>query len=306
MLRNKPAKCSIGLFLLFCILFFAACTSVSELPPVIDHSKSGIKAGKTYRIVRPGDTLYSIAWQNGVDYRVLAKRNGIGPPYLIKPGQKVVLLPTTRGRHSQRTDKVRVYKVRRGDTLYSIGRRFSIKPDRLARMNRLHVPYTIRPGQKLRLNVGHTTHATVTDSGKSGAATANIKNRIALSRKTRIRGWIWPTTGPVIANYAVNHNKGIDIAGKRGQTIKAVASGQVVYIGSRLPGYGLLIIIKHNTDYFSAYAHNHKTYVKEKDVIKKGTKIATMGSSGTDRVKLHFEIRYRGTPVNPLRLLPKR
>ncbi len=100
MLRNKPAKCGIGLLLLFCILFFAACASVSELPPVIDHSKSGIKAGKTYRIVRPGDTLYSIAWQNGVDYRVLAKRNGIGSPYLIKPGQKIILLPTTRGRHS--------------------------------------------------------------------------------------------------------------------------------------------------------------------------------------------------------------
>lgn len=306
MLKTNLAKCSIGLLLLFCILFFAACASVSDLPPVIDHSRSGIKVGKTYRIVKPGDTLYSIAWQNSVDYRVLARRNGIGSPYVIKPGQKIILLPTTRERRSRRTSKVRIYKVRRGDTLYSIGRRFGIKPDRLARINRLRVPYTIRPGQKLRLNAAHTTYATSKEGSKSSAATAKVKNRVTLSRKTRIRGWIWPTKGPVIARYEVNRNKGIDIAGRRGQEIKAVASGQVVYIGSRLPGYGLLIIVKHNADYFSAYAHCHKTYVKERDVIEKGAKIATMGSSGTERVKLHFEIRYRGTPVNPFRLLPKR
>lgn len=306
MLKTKPAKCSIGLLLLFCILFFTACASISELPPVIDHSRSGIKAGKTYKIVKPGDTLYSIAWQNGVDYRVLARRNGIASPYLIKPGQKIILLATTRQRRSQRTSKARIYKVRRGDTLYSIGRRFGVKPDRLARINRLRVPYTIRPGQMLRLNVGHTRQAISKEGGKSNVSTTNVRNRVTLSRKTRIRGWIWPTKGPVIAGYAVNRNKGIDIAGSRGQSIKAVASGQVVYIGSRLPGYGLLIIVKHNTDYFSAYAHCHKTYVKERDVIEKGSKIATMGSSGTERVKLHFEIRYRGTPVNPLRLLPKR
>lgn len=306
MLKNKPAKCSIGLLLLFCILFFTACASVNDLPPVIDHSRSGIKAGKTYKIVKSGDTLYSIAWQNGVDFRVLAKRNGIGAPYLIKPGQRIILLPTTRERRSKGTSKARIYKVRRGDTLYSIGRRFGIKPDRLAKLNHLPAPYTIKPGQKLRLNVVHTTRTAAKQNGKPGSSAINIKNRVTLSRKTRIRGWIWPTKGPVITGYAVNRNKGIDIAGRHGQDIKAVASGQVVYIGSRLPGYGLLIIVKHNTDYFSAYAHCRKTYVKERDVIEKGTKIATMGSSGTDRVKLHFEIRYRGTPVNPLRLLPKR
>lgn len=119
--------------------------------------------------------------------------------------------------------------------------------------------------------------------------------------------WLWPTQGDLLERFSANGpNKGIDIAGKKGQPIIAAETGQVVYQGSGLRGYGQLIIIKHNADFLSAYAHCDKIYVKEGNVIKRGQKIADMGSSGTDRAMLHFEVRYRGAPVDPLAYLPRK
>ncbi len=122
----------------------------------------------------------------------------------------------------------------------------------------------------------------------------------------KVSSWKWPTKGRVIANFSnTEHgNKGIDIAGKRGQPVVATAKGQVVYAGSALRGYGNLLIIKHNDQYLSAYAHNDKLYVNEGQSVKAGEKIASMGSTGTDGVKLHFEIRYHGKSVNPKHYLP--
>ncbi|EMC4192957.1 murein hydrolase activator NlpD, partial [Cronobacter sakazakii] len=120
--------------------------------------------------------------------------------------------------------------------------------------------------------------------------------------------WRWPTEGNVIENFsaAEGGNKGIDIAGSKGQAIIATADGRVVYAGNALRGYGNLIIIKHNDDYLSAYAHNDTMLVREQQEVKAGQKIATMGSSGTSSTRLHFEIRYKGKSVNPLRYLPQR
>jgi lipoprotein NlpD len=120
-------------------------------------------------------------------------------------------------------------------------------------------------------------------------------------------GWLWPAQGTLLERYRPNAAlKGIDIGGSKGQPVSAAAAGQVVYQGSGLRGYGQLIILKHSADYLSAYAHCDRIYVKEGDMVKRGQKIADMGASGTDRVKLHFEIRYRGTPVNPLEHLPRK
>jgi lipoprotein NlpD len=118
--------------------------------------------------------------------------------------------------------------------------------------------------------------------------------------------WIWPADGSVQNRYSESDTKGLDISGTRGAAVRAAASGRVVYQGSGLRGYGQLIIIKHNDEFLSAYAHNDRIYVKEGDVVKRGQKIADMGSTGTDRVKLHFEIRRQGVPIDPLRYLPKR
>ena len=125
--------------------------------------------------------------------------------------------------------------------------------------------------------------------------------------KRAFGSWAWPTEGKILARFnAKGPNKGIDIGGRKGQAIRAAARGTVVYQGSGLRGYGKLIIIKHNADFLSAYAHSDRIYVREGNVIKRGQKIAEMGSSGTNRVKLHFEIRRRGIPVNPLKYLPKK
>ncbi|MEJ2107232.1 MAG: peptidoglycan DD-metalloendopeptidase family protein [Acidiferrobacteraceae bacterium] len=120
-----------------------------------------------------------------------------------------------------------------------------------------------------------------------------------------MHGWIWPTKGAVVGGFSrTGVNKGIDIAGRRGSDILAASGGSVVYQGSGLRGYGKLIIIKHNADFLSAYAHCARILVRDGESVKRGQRIATMGSSGTNRVKLHFEIRLRGKPVNPLRYLP--
>jgi lipoprotein NlpD len=118
-------------------------------------------------------------------------------------------------------------------------------------------------------------------------------------------GWMWPTTGKVIAGFSESANlKGIDIAGKAGQPIVASAAGKVVYVGSGLRGYGKLVIVKHNTTFLSAYAHNRDVVVKEGQQVTKGQKIAEMGDTDSDQVKLHFEIRRLGKPVDPVKFLP--
>ena len=119
-------------------------------------------------------------------------------------------------------------------------------------------------------------------------------------------GWIWPASGTLIAGFDEAKNKGYDIAGKAGDPVLAAADGRVVYAGAGLRGYGNLIILKHNNTYLTAYAHNQTLLVKEDQSVQKGQKIAEMGNSDADRVKLHFEIRRQGKPVDPSRYLPSR
>lgn len=119
-------------------------------------------------------------------------------------------------------------------------------------------------------------------------------------------GWVWPGNGPVLAGFDEVKNKGLDIGGSAGDAVVAAADGKVVYSGSGLRGYGNLIILKHNSTYLTAYAHNQTLLVKEDQVVKKGQKIAEMGSSDTDRVKLHFEVRKQGKPVDPSKYLSAR
>lgn len=132
-----------------------------------------------------------------------------------------------------------------------------------------------------------------------------VQRHTAFSQK--IRKWRWPAKGKVIHNFstAKQGNKGIDIAGRRGDSVKATADGKVVYAGDALQGYGKLVIVKHNEDYLSAYAHNDHILVKEQQVVKAGQVIAKMGDTDAERVMLHFEVRFRGKSVNPMKYLPK-
>jgi lipoprotein NlpD len=118
--------------------------------------------------------------------------------------------------------------------------------------------------------------------------------------------WSWPVTGPVLASFDEVKNKGLDLGGAAGDAVLAAADGKVVYVGEGLRGYGKLIILKHNNTFLTAYAHNQALLVKEDQSVRKGQKIAEMGSSDTDRVKLHFEVRRQGKPVDPAKFLPTR
>ncbi len=210
------------------------------------------------------------------------------------------------------------YTVKSGDTLYSISWRYGMDYKTVASINNIRAPYTIFVGQKLRFSGSYKPSKKVTTRTTSRAYSS--KKATAPTKKTstktttptyaanRTLTWKWPVYGNIISTYSESAagRKGIDIAGKSGQSIKAAAAGKVVYSGNGLARYGNLIIIKHNDAYLSAYAHNKALLVKEGQNVQVGQKIATLGRTGTQRNQLHFEIRRNGKPVDPMRFLPKR
>lgn len=230
---------------------------------------SGVRieeGAQSYYIVAEGDTLYSIAFQAGKDYRQVAKWNGIRWPYRIYPDQRLRLTPS------------------------------DAKPTVAARA----ADPRQRQGSTARSSINRRSVNLKKAKPVSRAATSG-RSRKAIS-------WQWPVQGPVLSRYAngAPGRKGLDIAGKFGQPVRATADGRVVYSGSGLRGYGKLIIIKHDDVYLSAYGHNRKLLVKEGETLRAGQVIAELGDTGTDRPKLHFEIRRNGEPVDPQKLLPRR
>ncbi|WXL27216.1 peptidoglycan DD-metalloendopeptidase family protein [Ectopseudomonas mendocina] len=231
------------------------------------------------------------------------------------------------------------YRVQRGDTLYSIAFRYGWDWKALAVRNKIYAPYTIKVGQIIRFDGQPGTSTVVanaptprTTTASASASTSSVNRSstpvsgasvqaspgatrqtsapvtaLPASQKSA-SGWIWPTNGQVISRFSSNGslNKGIDISGELGQPVLAASDGSVVYAGSGLRGYGELVIIKHSDTYVSAYGHNRRLLVQEGQRVKAGQTIAEMGSTGTDRVKLHFEVRRQGKPVDPLQYLPRR
>ncbi len=207
------------------------------------------------------------------------------------------------------------HTVQRGDTVYSIAFRYGLDYRELARLNGLDSGYLIHPGDTLRLKPspgGSTTTTAATGSAPSRQTSA-AGNSSGISPTSRAAGdpaptWGWPTDGEITArfNSNANGNKGINISGRSGQTVRAAAGGRVVYSGSGLIGYGPLIIVKHNNTYLSAYGHNRKLLVREADQVKPGQKIAEMGEGPGKTPVLHFEIRRDGKPVDPAGYLPRK
>jgi len=219
---------------------------------------------------------------------------------------------------SENAGKPGFYTVQRGDTLTRIALDNGQGWRDLARWNQLSNPDVIEVGQVLRVSppggaveapgvvvrpIAQSTtpssQVTPPKSEPSPSVNQPTANDDGL-------GFIWPANGALIAGFDEAKNKGLDIAGKAGDPILAAADGQVVYAGAGLRGYGNLIILKHNNTFLTAYAHNQALLVKEDQKVRKGQKIAEMGKSDADRVKLHFEVRRQGKPVDPAKLLPAR
>ncbi|MDW5415860.1 peptidoglycan DD-metalloendopeptidase family protein [Iodobacter sp. CM08] len=185
------------------------------------------------------------------------------------------------------------YEVKTGDTLYSIARNHNLSVSELQRLNQLS-DTTIQIGQTLTVKPSPKTANVSTPSLPTPSRPTPAANKPAPAISL-----IWPSKGPVLQNYNGGSNKGIDIGGAAGSPIYAAASGKVAYAGNGIRSYGNLLIIKHNQDYLSAYAHNQRILVKEGDMIKQGQQVAEMGSSGSNKVKLHFELRFKGKAINP-------
>ena len=225
------------------------------------------------------------------------------------------------------------YTVRSGDTLIRIGLDNGQSSRDIARWNNLDNPNRIEVGQVLRVappaGAGAVAKAVTQGSVSSGPTTALAPLPPAADKPAPQAAaaasapaapavaapsvsadddiaWIWPTSGPVLAGFDEVKNKGLDIGGNAGDPVLAAADGRVVYVGAGLRGYGNLIILKHNNTYLTAYAHNQILLIKEDQTVRKGQKIAEMGSSDADRVKLHFEVRRQGKPVDPSKYLPPR
>lgn len=223
------------------------------------------------------------------------------------------------------------YRVARGDTLYSIAFRYGLDFRRLAAANRIPAPYTIYPGQSLVLREAAVLPAPAAKPVSRPQTTSRppavaqkpapvppAKPSVPATRPAvvakpqgtfagaQVKRWRWPSTGKVVRTFSSTRHKGIDLAGQRGDPVEAVAAGKVVYAGTGILGLGELLIIKHNDVYLSAYGHNDALLVSEGELVKAGQLIARKGSTGTDTVKLHFEIRKAGKPIDPQRVLPRR
>lgn len=192
------------------------------------------------------------------------------------------------------------YRVQRGDTLYRISRRFNQPVSRLMAWNNLKNPSQLEVGQRLRVGGGGGNRSTT-----AGSASRTVTRTAGERASAAPSSLQWPVRGEIITQFNGSSSKGIDIAGSAGTPVKAAAPGRVSYVGEGIRGYGKLILINHTGGMLTAYAHNSQISVREGQQVSAGQIIATMGSSGTDRVKLHFEVRVNNKAVNPLDYLPK-
>ena len=273
--------------------------------PDYSQIQKGSYKGATYK-VNKGDTMFLIAYLAGIDVKELAALNNMSEPYHLSVGQtlkigncstKTVTSTVAASTASNAVNNTPAVTYTPGANGTQIGSDGSIIGPVKSGAG---VPsVTPTPTYNTSSNTPSTPVAT---EENTTATNANVIAPIASNV-----AWQWPATGNIIQGFSNSDggNKGIDIAGSRGQAVKAAAAGRVVYAGNALRGYGNLIIIKHNDDFLSAYAHNDKILVADQQEIKAGQEIAKMGSSGTNAVKLHFEIRYKGKSVDPTRYLPR-
>jgi lipoprotein NlpD len=276
------------------IAILCGCTSHATAPIDSRSSQQGARTKTTpkssststrsvqsdHYVVQGGDTLYSIAWRFGLNYRELASINAIRSPYTIYRGQRLRLKPAAN---------------------QQVAKSVALQP---------RPAVTAASAAATAPAAGAVAKPAPSQTQAPAPKTAS-KPATAMPQKPRVPAydgkWVWPTRGRVLSRFQASGTgkKGIDIGGHADQPVKAAANGKVVYAGSGLVGYGRLIIVKHNENLLSAYGHNNKLLVKEGEHVSAGHMIAKMGSSGTNRNQLYFEIRKNGKPTDPLKYLPK-
>lgn len=269
------------------VLTLSAC-SFNRSPnraPVEDRSGNAVRlppgaenAGKPgYYSVKPGDTLNRIALDNGQSARDIARWSNLANPNVLEVGQVLRITPPS-------ATPVAPVVAPEG----SVAQTRPVAP-----------PAVLIPTPPSPVLASPGASAATAPSPEAAASAPVVTNDEDVP-------WLWPSSGNVIAGFDEAKNKGLDFAGNVGDPVLAAADGRVVYAGAGLRGYGNLVILKHNNTYLTAYAHNQVLLVKEDQTVRRGQKIAEMGSSDADRVKLHFEVRRQGKPVDPAKYLPGR
>ncbi|MDR1648235.1 MAG: peptidoglycan DD-metalloendopeptidase family protein [Zoogloeaceae bacterium] len=291
------------------LLILSACASTTPAPvetrtqPLNELAGGSVSAsvGAGYHSVQKGETLYSISLRYNQDYRDIATWNGLADPWIISVGQVLRIVPpnSATGNAGVTTAPVTSGMVveRSLDAQPAATTGSRLKREPLVNKE----PYTDAAYARAQNPV-----STPVTSPPATPASATVPPATVSSSATPVANgvtWSWPAKGKTIGSFA--QTKGIDIAGQAGDPVAAAADGKVVYAGSGLRGYGQLIIIKHNETYLTAYAHNRKILVKEGQSVKRGARIAEMGNTDSDAVKLHFEVRKQGKPVEPLDFLPR-
>lgn len=303
---------------LLALAWLAGCAT-SPQAPVVERTPSGKPAAskpmkpaaeKDWRpdtyTVKKGDTLYNIGLEFGFDYKEIAQWNNLQPPYVIHIGRQLRMKDPKAPAPQKETAEAVATPLR---TEPEVAAKTLDEPPLYTDPKALKEPYSEqamkttpvarppeKPGDVAMAEPKKTENAKTEEPAEKPAPPVVDDEAIE---------WAWPAPGKVLTGFNdAASAKGIDIGGNQGQPVLAAAPGKVVYSGSGLRGYGKLVIIKHNKTYLSAYAHNSQVLVKEGQEIARGQKIAEMGSSDTDRVKLHFEIRRLGKPVDPTKYLP--
>ena len=276
--------------------------------PDYSQIQKGSYKGNTYK-VNKGDTMFLIAYLTGMDVKDLASMNNMKEPYSLSVGQtlKISNCSTKTITTTVPVKTTAPAAPAEPEVIYTPG----------ANGTQIGSDGTVIGPIKSGVGNGEPSKPVFTNNTPSTPATTTTQ--VETTNNTPVNAnvvapvasniaWQWPTQGNVIQGFSNTDggNKGVDISGSRGQAVKAAANGRVVYAGNALRGYGNLIIIKHNDDFLSAYAHNDKILVSDQQEVKAGQEIAKMGSTATNAVKLHFEIRYKGKSVDPVRYLPRR
>jgi len=268
-----------------------------DVPPEVRQTNTNrpdygpqLAAGPDY-VVEPGDTLYAVAFRLGMDYRALASLNDIDPPYVIRVGQALKTAPEGVSGSPPVSPEANVAQA-------SVVQRASGTSVKSAAGN-----------GAARATEGESITATARPAAtksEPGPPSHTLSTAKTPTPNAPVDRWSWPADGKVSRAYSAERHKGIDLVGERGSPVMATAAGVVVYAGTGVTGYGALLIVKHNDTYLSAYGHNDALLAAEGQRVDAGQVIARMGSTSSDSVKLHFEIRRNGRPVNPTSLLPQR
>ena len=273
-------------------------TQASPLPKPVAGSAT-IEPGKY--VVQRGDTLGKISFEHGVNWRDLARWNNLTNPDVLEVGQILRLTAPGQG-------VANIRPAAPSSAPESRLGKLSPLPTNPVATNPVasSTPVVTTPLPALKTPPESAPSPTSTRAAQTTTSTPAAAPPPASQVPDETPKFVWPAMGEMLAGFDENRNKGLDLDGKAGDPVMAAADGKVVYAGAGLRGYGNLIIIKHNNTYLSAYAHNQSLLVAEDQDVKIGQKIAEMGKTEADKVKLHFEIRRQGKPVDPLRLLPSR